>query len=87
MLLRTHNDLTAFRRAYLRMFSRIEKDYQPLERIHLFPAVPLPVAVLCGHDVLNKAHPALEVYDLQKGRGGLVHQLTLDEAQERVIDQ
>ncbi len=79
LLLNTYADLMAFRRAYLGAFSRFERDHPLATRIHLFPAVPLPVAVLCGHDLLNKAHPIVEVYDNDKVNGGYVHCLTLNE--------
>ena len=79
MFLKTRADLTAFRLAYLGAFSTFERDHPPLEAVHFFPAVPLPVAVMCGHDLLNKAHPALHIYDLDKGNGGYTHRLTLNE--------
>lgn len=77
-LLRTYADLQRFRRAYLDTFSRFERDHPRATTIHVFPAVPLPVAVAAGHDVLNKAHPTLEVYDNDKVDGGYVHRLTLN---------
>jgi hypothetical protein len=81
LLLNTYDDLLAFRRAYLEAFSRFERDHPLAEQIHLFPAVPLPVAVLCGHDLLNKAHPTIQVYDNDKVFGGFVHRMTLNPTQ------
>lgn len=70
MALNTRKDLVAFRKAYLGAFSALERDHPPLGLVHLFPAVPLPIAVMCGHELLNKAHPAVLVYDLDKTGGG-----------------
>ena len=38
--------------------------------IHLFPAVPAPVAVFCGREILPKVDPKLVVYDFDKRQGG-----------------
>lgn len=78
MFLNTRADLIAFRRAYLGVFSTFEKNHPPLGTVHFFPAIPLPVAVMCGHDLLNKAHPSLLVYDLDKAHGGYTPRLTIN---------
>jgi len=41
-----------------------------LETIHLFPAVPPPIAILCGRELMPKVDPALRVYDFRKKQGG-----------------
>ncbi len=71
-------DLVGFRRAYLKAFGALERDHPPIEVIHLIPAVPIPIALMCGHDVLNKAHPALLIYDLDKVNGGYTPTLTIN---------
>jgi CBASS immunity sensor of nucleotide second messenger signals len=68
--LRLRQDLTAFQRIYQQLLALIIKDHGLVDKIHLFPAVPAPVAVLCGREPLPKAHPALMVYDFNKGKGG-----------------
>lgn len=45
-------------------------DHIALDEIHLFPAVPAPVAVLCGRELLPKVDPALLVYDSNKKTNG-----------------
>jgi hypothetical protein len=80
-LLSSYEDLLAFRRTYLGALSRFERDHPLAKRIHLFPAIPLSVSVLCGHDLLNKAHPAIEVYDNDKAHGGFAHRITLNRPQ------
>ena len=49
--------------------------YLLIPKIALFPAVPAPVAVLCGRERLPKVHPALHVYDYDKNAGGFTFQL------------
>ena len=41
---------------------RITSDYPDLEEIHLFPAVPAPIAVTCGQSFLP-ADPTIKLYD------------------------
>lgn len=77
--LNTMNDLMGFRRAYLACIAVITKDHPGIPTIHFFPACPAPVAVLCGHDLLNKVHPALRVFDFDKTNGGFSYQLTVNE--------
>lgn len=77
-LLNTYEDLLSFRRAYLDAFSRFEVDHPLANRVHLFPAVPLSVALVCGHDLLNKAHPTIDVYDIDKADGGYGCRVTLN---------
>ncbi len=48
------------------------------DELDLFPAVPAPVAVLCGRETLPKIHPALRVYDYDKTQGGFTYQLTVN---------
>jgi SMODS-associated and fused to various effectors sensor domain len=45
----------------------------------MFPAIPAPVAVVCGFDLLPKAHPALVVYDNDKQHGGFIQRLKVNE--------
>jgi hypothetical protein len=78
MFLNTRDDLDAFRAAYQRLLGEIVDAHGMLESIYLFPAVPLPVAVMCGHDLLNKTHPSLRVYDHDKAKSGFNYQLTVN---------
>lgn len=68
--LRRRQDLENFRKAYRNLLATIMKDNPGVREIHLFPAMPAPVAVCCGHDLLPKVHPELLVYDRDKRKGG-----------------
>lgn len=73
--LRTKKDLENFRLAYQDALGTIIKTHGLIETIDLFPAVPAPIAVLCGRELLPKVHPALRVYDYDKQRNGFTFQL------------
>lgn len=68
--LRLKQDVTAFREKYLQSLRIIARDHGQLNEIHIFPAVPAPIAVLCGREILPKIEPALLVYDNDKNKGG-----------------
>jgi hypothetical protein len=70
--LRQRRDLEEFRIEYRNFLSSLMKDHPDVKELHVFPAVPAPVAVACGHDLLPKVHPALLVYDYDKKRGGFI---------------
>ena len=70
--LRLRQDLSNFQRIYLQTLGTIMKDSPGLEEIHLFPAAPAPVAVLCGRELLPKVHPSLLVYDDNKRKDGFI---------------
>jgi hypothetical protein len=71
-------DLENFRIAYQEALAEIAKVHGSLKELELFPAVPAPVAVLCGRETLPKIHPALRVYDYDKVQGGFTYQLTVN---------
>jgi SMODS-associated and fused to various effectors sensor domain len=68
--LRRREDLEAFKSAYRALLRRIRNTHGPIKEIHLFPAVPAPVAVVCGRETLRKVDPSLLVYDFDKNKGG-----------------
>ena len=68
--LRLRDDLDNFREVYQHSLRYIEKEHIALKEIHLFPAVPSPVAVHCGRDLMPKTDPVLLVYDNDKKKGG-----------------
>jgi SMODS-associated and fused to various effectors sensor domain len=78
-LIRQRGDLEAFRAAYRRAIAELRGRYPALKRIHLFPAVPAPVAVACGFDLLPKVDPELAIYDNVKEEGGFVKRLSVNE--------
>jgi hypothetical protein len=71
-------DLERFRLAYQDALAEIIKLRPSLKEIDLFPAVPAPIAVLCGRETLPKVHPALRIHDYDKARNGFVYQLTVN---------
>lgn len=68
--LRLRQDLVAFQRVYQEVLATIVKEHGLVDEIHLFPASPAPVAVVCGREPLPKVHPALIIYDYNKNKGG-----------------
>ena len=69
--LRQRQDLEAFRLEYRNLLALLTRDHSPAQVVHVFPAIPAPVAVVCGYDLLPKAHPALLVYDNDRAKGAL----------------
>jgi len=76
--LRLREDLENFRIAYQSALAEISKTHGTVKEIDLVPAVPAPVAVLCGRETLPKIHPALRVYDYDKAKSGFTYQLTVN---------
>ena len=68
--LNTEADLGAFRAAHSDAIRALVASHEGLERIHVFPAVPAPVAVSMGWELLPKPDPSLLVYDSDKKQGG-----------------
>jgi len=65
-------------RGSLRPVAQVTRDHADAKVLHVFPAIPAPVAVVCGFDLLPKAHPALLVYDNDKRNGGFVQRLEVN---------
>jgi hypothetical protein len=74
--LRRREDLRQFCGAYRDLLAEIVRDRPRASTIHLFPAVPAPVAVACGHEVLPKAQPRLAIYDFTSTRDGFIFRLS-----------
>jgi len=68
--LRTRRDLEGFRMVYQEALGAIMQSHGLVKTIDLFPAVPAPVAILCGRELLPKVHPRLRVYDYDKTKDG-----------------
>jgi len=73
--LRSRQDLENFRIIYQEALGTITKNHGLVEAIELFPAIPAPIAVLCGRELLPKVHPRLRVYDYNKNNGGFTFAL------------
>jgi hypothetical protein len=70
--LRTPNDLEGFKATYYQFWAQVRAMHPKVDTIHLFPAIPTPIAVLCGREVLKKVDASLTVYDNRKDSGGFV---------------
>lgn len=77
--LRQRDDLLRFELALRELLARIVRDHPLAPEIHLFPAVPAPIAVACGHQLLPKAQPPFLVYDFVAARGGFTPVLRTDD--------
>jgi hypothetical protein len=77
--LNTKADLMSFQACYREAIAMIVREHGMIEEIAVFPAVPAPVAVACGHELLPKVHPPLNVYDYDKRQGGFRYTLTVNE--------
>lgn len=83
--LRRREDLDEFRHAYRNLLSAITASHGTVKEVHLLPAVPAPVAVMCGHEVLPKVQPALLVYDNDKAQGGFVLRTKVHDDEQRKL--
>jgi len=70
--LRRRADLEAFKKMYQDCLRRIRRAHPGIKSLSLFPAVPAPIAVLCGRELLPKVDPELRVFDSDKSQGGFV---------------
>jgi len=68
--LRQRDDLMRFKDAYQAALRTIARERGQCDAIHLFLAVPAPVAVFCGREILPKVDPTLVVHDYDKRWGG-----------------
>jgi hypothetical protein len=76
--LRQRADLDAFRETYRDFLAGLRRDHPGLRELHVFPAVPAPVAVACGFDLLPKVDPTLVVYDNVMKDGGFIARLKVN---------
>lgn len=68
--LRTRDDLAAFRSAWIGLQAEVSRLVGVGAPINLVPAIPAPIAVLCGRVRHPKAQGNLIVYDLRRDLGG-----------------
>lgn len=62
-ILRARASLTNFANRYHLLLSELERDFKIAREIHLFAAIPVTAAVVCGRGLMRDAHPAVIVYD------------------------
>lgn len=68
--LRQRTDLIGFEQVYRELLAVILRDHGVVDQLHVFPAVPAPIAIILGREPLQKVHPALIIYDYSKSKGG-----------------
>jgi hypothetical protein len=68
--LRRRVDLEEFKTKYQECLRHIRRKHPSVRAISLFPAIPAPIAVVCGRELLPKVDPELRVFDFDKSRGG-----------------
>ncbi len=66
--LRRREDLLEFALAYRSALTRICSATRAAT-LHLFPAVPAPIAITCGQVLLPKVHPEVLIHDFHKDVG------------------
>ncbi len=76
--MRTREDLDNFKRAYEDFRRDLRRRHIRLKTIHLFPAVPPPIAIVCGRELMPKVDPALRVYDYDKNQDGFKFSLEVN---------
>ncbi|CRX38202.1 HNH endonuclease [Estrella lausannensis] len=74
MFLRQYADLEAFRSIYIETLRVIADAHGLQKTISVFPAVPAPIAILCGRERLPKVDPKLRVYDFDHTNKGFKFQ-------------
>jgi hypothetical protein len=77
--LRLREDLTRFKDSYQAALRTIARECGRIDSIHFFPAVPAPVAILCGRELLPKVDPTLLVYDYDKRLGGFTSSIEVNQ--------
>jgi hypothetical protein len=81
--LRQRDDLEGFRTKYRKFLAELGRDQPQIKELHIFPAVPAPIAVALGHDLLPKVHPTLLLYDNDKSAGGFISRLRINDNDKR----
>lgn len=66
MLFGMKESLDGFKNIYQIALRTIKANHSNIQTINLFPAVPAPIAVLCGKELLPKVDPELSIYDNDK---------------------
>jgi hypothetical protein len=76
--LNRREDLLSFKKIYQISLRKIIEKHGKIEKLHFLPAVPAPIAVLCGHELFPKVDPTLIVYDYNKADGGFAAALEVN---------
>lgn len=77
--LHQREDLEGFRNEYRRLLATIVRDHPSTKEIHIFPAVPVPIAVSIGLDRLRQVQPSLIIYNHEGSTKGFLKTLRIDD--------
>ncbi|TAK28168.1 MAG: SAVED domain-containing protein [Chloroflexota bacterium] len=75
--LRSKQQLDSFAQTMRSLFARIRAAHGADCRIHVFPAIPAPIAVRFGQVMLPKSDPSMLVYENHENNGGFLYALTI----------
>jgi len=75
--LRSRQQVRQFRETMRRLLDRIKARHGGNAVLHVFPAVPVAIAVEMGRVVMPKADLPLRVYDENRSLGGFIHALDI----------
>lgn len=77
LFLNTRGDLERFTDTYHRALATIRLAHPDTQPLHVFPAVPAPIAITLGRARLSKIDPPFLVYDRDNRAGGFVPALEI----------
>jgi hypothetical protein len=63
-LIRAKEHLDAFKSCLQMTFREMEHNHKKAKKIHLFPAVPVSAAIICGRERLKDVTPPFSIYDV-----------------------
>lgn len=78
LFLDSKNKLVQFQKVYRELITKIRQRHGAKCQISLFPAVPAPIAVSCGKELLPKVDPIISVYDRVNDTQGFKYALKLN---------
>lgn len=70
--------LHAFRDEFMLAMRNIVSEHEGLKQIRVFPAIPAPIAVSVGRDLMPKRDPALVLYDYDRRVGGFIRTMEVN---------
>lgn len=73
------NDLDVFRAEYRKLLASVVRNHSTATEIHIFPAVPAPIAVSIGLDRLRQVQPSLIIYNHEGPKKGFIQTLRIED--------
>jgi hypothetical protein len=69
--------LEDFKLTYRKLLTEIKKNHGSIKNLHIFPAIPAPIAVACGMELLPKIDPNIIIYDYDSQKKGFIKILSI----------